>query len=113
MREGDAGAMRPGGEAAGRHRGGSAARRGGRPTGGGSRPGERTARRQFHLGDETAKRLSVHCSLADRNESAFVEEVLGSWLARYGRGRELWAPGDRGPQLAPDAGEDRQELPAA
>jgi hypothetical protein len=113
MDEVGTGAERPRGEAARRPGKGEAKREGAKPLGSGKRPGEKTVRRQFHLGERTAQRLGVHCSLVDRNESAIVEEILGSWLTRYGRGRELWASEDRGVQLAPDTQEDRQLGPAA
>ena len=45
---------------------------------------------QFHLGEKLIERLGVHASLAHRNSSAVVEEVLTSWLSRYGKGRELF-----------------------
>jgi hypothetical protein len=32
----------------------------------------------------------VHCSLVGRERSHVVEEILSGWLARYGRGREIF-----------------------
>ena len=40
------------------------------------------------------ERLGVHCSLVHRNQSAVADEILTSWLAHYGRGRELFADAD-------------------
>lgn len=112
--------MRDDGEEAGRRVGQSAERPGlgagrreaSRPPSGGKPPGPKTARRQFHLSERTAQRLGVHCSLADRNESAVVEEILASWLCRYGKGKVLWASGGR-EDSSPDTPEDRQDKPAA
>jgi hypothetical protein len=50
----------------------------------------KTARAQFHLGERTLERLAVHCALVHRNQSAMVDELLGVWLQRFGRGRELF-----------------------
>jgi hypothetical protein len=36
------------------------------------------------------ERLGVHASLVHADKSRVVEEVLLSWLTRYGRGRELF-----------------------
>jgi hypothetical protein len=113
MREDGTEERRRVGPAAERPGKGAAGRGAARPPGGGKRPGPKTARRQFHLSERTAQRLGVHCSLVDRNESAVVEEILGSWLARFGRGRELWASEDRAEVTPPDTEEDRQTETAA
>jgi hypothetical protein len=98
-------AERPGKGAAGRDRA--------RPPGGAKRPRDKTARRQFHLSEQTAQRLGVHCSLVDRNESAIVEEILATWLARFGKGRELWQVSGGREDSSPDTQEDRQDTTAA
>jgi len=56
----------------------------------GKRPGTKKARVQFHLGERLVERLGVHSSLSHRNSSAIVEEILSGWLARFGKGRELF-----------------------
>lgn len=60
----------------------------------------KTVRLQLHLAEETVKRLGVHCSLAGRNQSAMVEEVLSSYLRHRGQGRELWGTAD--PEDSPE-----------
>ena len=76
-------------EAGVRSRKGEARRQSAKPQGGGVAPKRRL---QFHLAEQLVERLGVHCSLSHRNESAVVGEILLSWLSRYGRGRELFAP---------------------
>ncbi len=74
-------------------RGGVSARRqGAKPTVGVKRPVTKTVRRQLHLGEKTVERLGVHASLVHRNESAIADEILRNWLARFGKGRELFGP---------------------
>jgi hypothetical protein len=72
---------------------------------------------QYHLSEQLVERLGVHCSMSHRNEAAMVEEILLSWLARYGRGRELFPAPSREPGQdlleVPDTGEDRQDEAAA
>lgn len=51
------------------------------------------ARVQFHLGETLIQRLGVHCAMTGRSQSAMVEEILASWLTRFGKGRELWGVG--------------------
>lgn len=60
------------------------------------RPDTATVRSQLHLGADTVRRLGVHASMVGRNNSRIADEILSSWLARYGKGRELFAsiPGD-------------------
>lgn len=72
-------------------------RRSAKAPGGAKRPAEKTARLQLHLGESTVKRLGVHCSLVGRNQSREAERILLRFLAREGRGRELFdnpAPDD-------------------
>jgi hypothetical protein len=38
----------------------------------------------------TVKRLGVHCSLVGRDRSKVADEILSSWLARFGKGREIF-----------------------
>jgi hypothetical protein len=44
----------------------------------------------LHLGEQTAKRLGVHATLVGRNASRVANEILSGWLARYGKGREIF-----------------------
>lgn len=94
-------------QVAGRARGGTARRQGTKPSGGGSQSGAKKARVQFHLGEKLIERIGVHASLVHRNQSAVVEEILTSWLTRYGRGRELFPSegGTSGGQVDPSGEE--------
>jgi hypothetical protein len=65
--------------------------RGAKTPGGAKRPDTKTVRSQLHLGEETVKRLGVHCSLVGRNQSRVVDEILSTWLGRFGKGREIFA----------------------
>jgi hypothetical protein len=38
----------------------------------------------------TVKRLGVHCSLVGRDRSKVADEILNGWLARFGKGREIF-----------------------
>lgn len=78
------------GQEAGKARGVAARRQGAKPPSGAKRPGAKTLRLQLHLGEKTVERLGVHCSLVHRNQSAVADEILRTWLSRYGRGRELF-----------------------
>ncbi len=80
------------GNEAGRPRGVVSRRQGAKTPGGAKRPGAKvaTSRVQLHLGEKTVERLGVHCSLSHRNLSAVADEILSAWLARYGKGRELF-----------------------
>jgi hypothetical protein len=86
---------------AGRPRGGAPKRQGAKVPGSDKRQGAKTARVQYHLGENVVERLGVHCSLVHRSCSAVVEEILLSWLQRFGRGKELWGP-DAGPGVVSD-----------
>jgi hypothetical protein len=44
----------------------------------------------LHLGEQTVKRLGVHCSLVGRDRSKVADEILSGWLARFGKGREIF-----------------------
>jgi hypothetical protein len=81
--------MQDGQEARG-DRAGTARRKGARPAGGDRRPEAKKLRVQYHLGEKLIERLGVHASLVHRSQSSVVEEILTSWLGRYGRGRELF-----------------------
>ena len=50
----------------------------------------KTVRLQLHLGEQVAKRLAVHAALSGRNQSRVTEEVLLSWLSRFGQGKEIF-----------------------
>ncbi|MBV8607303.1 MAG: hypothetical protein JO034_07565 [Singulisphaera sp.] len=88
------GAIMQDGREASKPRGGAAKRPGAKPPSGAKRPSAQTLRLQLHLGEKTVERLGVHCSLVHRNQSAVADEILTSWLAHYGRGRELFADAD-------------------
>lgn len=104
-------------EAGKRPRGGTAKRQSAKPSGSAKRPGAKTLRVQLHLEEQTVERLRVHTALSHRNDSSVVGEILLSWLARYGKGRELFPAPSREPGEdlleLPDTGEDRQDATAA
>jgi hypothetical protein len=58
--------------------------------GGAKQPGAKVARQTLHLGEQTVKRLGVHCSLVGRDRSKVADEILVGWLARFGKGREIF-----------------------
>lgn len=91
-------------EAAKRGRGGTVKRQAARPSVSARKPSAKTLRIQLHLEEQTVERLRVHTALSHRNDSSVVGEILLSWLARYGRGRELFQPPE-------GAGEDLLESP--
>src|SRR5687767_6379499 len=72
-------------------------RRGATVSGGAKRRGAKTTRLQLHLGETTARRLAVHAALVGRNQSRVADEILASYLDRYGRGRELFAESGESP----------------
>jgi hypothetical protein len=91
-----------------------------KPPGGAKRSDTKTVRTQLHLGEQTAKRLAVHAALVGRNASRVADEILDSYLSRFGRGREIFDapdgsidndPGDsddrpsRRGEISPDAGD--------
>jgi hypothetical protein len=47
-------------------------------------------RQTLHLGEQTVNRLGVHATLVGRDRSAVANEILLAWLARFGRGREIF-----------------------
>jgi hypothetical protein len=61
--------------------------RGAKAPGGAKRPGTKTVRCQLHLGEQTQTRLAVHAALVRRNASRVADEILSSWLKRFGQGR--------------------------
>ena len=71
-----------------------------RPGGRRKRTGAQTVRLQLHLDPQTVERLAVHCALVHRNQSTIADAVLGAWLGRYGKGRELFGPAPDGPAEA-------------
>jgi hypothetical protein len=87
--------------------GGTARRQNTKPSGSAKRPRAKTARVQLHLGETTVKRLAVHAALVGRNQSRVADEILTSYLDRYGRGRELFA-GDGDP-----SGQEEESAPEA
>lgn len=78
------------GKSAERVRAVTAKRQGAKPSGSGRRASAKTTRTQFHLGEVTARRLGVHAALVGKNQSRLVDEILTSWLTRFGQGRELF-----------------------
>lgn len=85
-------------------------------TGSAKKADVKTLRIQLHIEEQTVERLRVHTALSHRNDSAVVGEILLSWLARFGKGRELFPvlkkPGEDLGELF-DSREDRQSEAAA
>jgi hypothetical protein len=84
-----------------------AGHRGAKPPSGAKQPATKTVRVQLHLGETTSKRLSVHAALVGRNASRVADEVLAGWLARYGRGREIFDAPEGAVDADPVETEDR------
>lgn len=88
--------------------------RGAKTPGSAKQPATKTVRSQLHLGENTVKRLGVHCSLVGRNASRVADEILNGWLSRFGKGREIFDSPDSvdiddradGAPGARDTGED-------
>lgn len=76
-----------------------ARRRNTKPPVSAKRKAEKSQRLQLHLGENTVKRLGVHCSLVGKNQSREAERILLRYLAREGKGRELF---DQTDDLDPD-----------
>lgn len=73
---------------------GTPARRSAKTLGSTKKPSARTTRATLHLSEQTVQRLGVHCSLVGRDRSKVADEILSTWLARFGRGREIFdSPG--------------------
>jgi hypothetical protein len=66
---------------------GTAKRQNTKPPVSGKKPASRV---QLHLGEQTVQRLGVHCSLVGRNASRVADEILSTWLGRFGKGREIF-----------------------
>jgi hypothetical protein len=73
---------------------------------GGAKP--TVARQTLHLSETTVKRLGVHCSLVGRDRSAVADEILGAWLARFGKGRAIFDSPGEGRDHAGDGHDDRR-----
>ena len=86
---------------AGSPRARTAGRNAARPSGGAKQPAAKTARLQLHLGEQTIRRLGVHCALAGRNQSKEADRILLRYLSKEGRGRECF-----GETLVETPGED-------
>jgi hypothetical protein len=69
--------------------------RGVKVPGGAKRPETKTVRSQLHLGETTAKRLAVHAALVGRNASRVADEILLSYLTRFGQGRAIFEAEDQ------------------
>ena len=65
-------------------------RQGAKSLGSARLPVAKTTRQTLHLGEQTVKRLGVHATLVGRDRSAVANEILAAWLARFGRGREIF-----------------------
>jgi hypothetical protein len=73
-------------------------------------PVAKTTRQTLHLGEQTVKRLGVHCSLVGRDRSAVADEILAGWLARFGKGRAIFdSPEERSDPAGVDD-DDRPDL---
>jgi hypothetical protein len=70
-------------------------------------PATVTVRVQLHLGETTSKRLSVHAALVGRNASRVADEILTGYLARFGRGREIFESSEEAAKDDPGDTEDR------
>lgn len=81
---------------AGQSRKGATKRQAAKSPGGAKQSGTKTVRLQLHLMGQTVERLRVHTALSHRNDSRVADEILASWLTRYGKGRELFDGEDRG-----------------
>jgi hypothetical protein len=68
----------------------TAKRQSAKPSGSAKRSDTKTARLQLHLGEQTVKRLGVHCALVGRNLSAEADRILLRFLTREGRGRDVF-----------------------
>jgi plasmid stability protein len=75
---------------AGMASGGSVRRKGAKPSKAAKPPGGKVARLQLHLPDSVVKRLGVHCAMKGTSWSAEAARILLQYLAREGRGRELF-----------------------
>ena len=80
---------------AGHRPAGAPKHRGVRVPGGAKRPETKTVRSQLHLGEQTQKRLAVHAALVGRNASRVADEILLSYLTRFGQGRSLFEADDQ------------------
>jgi hypothetical protein len=73
------------------HRSAGAPKRQVAKTLGGAKPAvAKTTRQTLHLDEQVVERLGVHCSLTHRDRSSVANEILTTYLARYGRGREIF-----------------------
>jgi hypothetical protein len=88
---------------------GTSKRQGAKTLGSAKQPGTKATRQTLHLGEETVKRLGVHCSLVGRDRSAVANEILAAWLTRFGQGRRIFEADD---QRSDPAGVDAEDRPA-
>ncbi len=79
---------------AGRARGVAPKRQAAKVPVGAKRPGAKKLRVQLHLGESLVQRLGVHCAMVGKNQSAMAEEILGAYLTRFGKGREIFGQAD-------------------
>jgi hypothetical protein len=80
-----------------------------KPPGGAKRSDTKTVRTQLHLGEQTAKRLAVHAALVGRNASRVADEILDSYLSRFGRGREIFDAPEGAAENDPGDSDDRPD----
>jgi hypothetical protein len=62
---------------------------------------------QFHLPVELIRRLGVHATLVNLSHSDVVAKILGDYLIRHGRGKEIFGGSDA------STGANSPEIPAA
>jgi hypothetical protein len=92
---------------AGRRPAGAAKRQNTKPPGSAKRSDTKPVRMQLHLGGQTAKRLNVHAALVGRNASRVADEILASYLTRYGQGREIFDTSAEAAENDPGDPDDR------
>jgi hypothetical protein len=94
---------------AGHRPAGAPKHRGVRAPGGAKRPETKTVRSQLHLGEQTQKRLAVHAALVGRNASRVADEILLSYLVRFGQGRAIFDAEGQRSDHAGDVDMDRRD----
>jgi hypothetical protein len=67
-------------------------------------------RQTLHLGENTVKRLGVHCSLVGCNASREADRILSQWLKQHGKGRAIFDAEDQRDDHAGDGIDDRPDL---
>jgi hypothetical protein len=67
-------------------------------------------RQTLHLGENTVKRLGVHCSLVGCNASREADRILSQWLKQHGKGRAIFDAEDQRDDHGGVDTEDRLDL---